>query len=456
VTFFNSDNERLAHEVISRYPRARSAAIPLLHLAQEQEGWVTPAAMVQIAELTGSTPAEVFGTASFYEMFKFHPVGKYVVNVCTNVSCQLLGGEELLQHAEASLGVRAGGTSEDGLFTLEDVECVAACTEAPCFTVNYRYFHRATTGSFDEVVADIRAGRSPIHRGAAGDDGELPEHGTLGRVRQHIPDDRRAGVEAPEDVAGAIDETVAVVMLTEVDYQSARKHDMAALTAAAHAAGALTVWDLAHSAGALPVDLTGAGADFAVGCTYKYLNGGPGAPAFIYVAPPLQNAVRPALSGWLGHEAPFAFDLDYRPDTGINRMRIGTPPVLAMAALEAALDIWDGVDMAELRAESIALSELFIGLVDRRCPTVTLASPRNPATRGAHVALRHPEGYAIMQALIARDVIGDFRAPDVMRFGFTPMYLNPDNIHHAVDVLAGILDNRLWDRPEYRKKAAVT
>ena len=263
-------------------------------------------------------------------------------------------------------------------------------------------------------------------------------------------------VVAPEDVAGAIDETVAVVMLTEVDYQSARKHDMAALTAAAHAAGALTVWDLAHSAGALPVDLTGTGADFAVGCTYKYLNGGPGAPAFIYVAPHLQNTVRPALSGWLGHEAPFAFDLDYRPDTGINRMRIGTPPVLAMAALEAALDIWEGVDMAELRSESIALSELFIGLVDRRCPTVTLASPRNPATRGAHVALRHPEGYAIMQALIARDVIGDFRAPDVMRFGFTPMYLEPDNIHHAVDVLADILDNRLWDRPEYRKKAAVT
>jgi NADH-quinone oxidoreductase subunit E len=159
--------------------------------------------MVQIAELIGSTPAEVLGTASFYEMFKFHPVGRYVVNVCTNISCQLLGGEELLEHAETSLGVRAGGTSEDGLFTLEDVECVAACTEAPCFTVNYRYFHRATTGSFDEVVADIRAGRSPMQRGGAGDDGDLPEHGTLGRVRQHISDDRRAGVEAPENVTGA-------------------------------------------------------------------------------------------------------------------------------------------------------------------------------------------------------------------------------------------------------------
>ena len=202
MTFFDPGNERLAREVIARYPRPRSAAIPLLHLAQEQEGWVTPAAMVQIAELTGTTPAEVLGTASFYEMFKFHAVGKYVVNVCTNVSCQLLGGEELLHHAEASLGVRAGGTSDDGLFTVEDVECVAACTEAPCFTVNYRYFHRATTETFDEVVADIRAGRSPIGRGAAGDDGELPEHGILGRVRQHIPDDRRAGTPPPEQVTG--------------------------------------------------------------------------------------------------------------------------------------------------------------------------------------------------------------------------------------------------------------
>ncbi len=263
-------------------------------------------------------------------------------------------------------------------------------------------------------------------------------------------------VVAPEDVAGALDETVAVLMLTEVDYQTARKHDMAALTAKAHAVGALAVWDLAHSAGAVPVDVTAAGADFAVGCTYKYLNAGPGAPAFIYVAPHLQDAVRPALSGWLGHEAPFAFDLDYRPDTGINRMRIGTPPVIAMAALEAALDVWDGVDMADVRAQSTALSGMFIREVEARCPEVAIASPRDPAERGAHVALRHPEGYAVMQALIARNVIGDFRAPDVMRFGFTPLYLDENDVRHAVDVLADVLDNRLWDRPEYRAKAAVT
>ena len=201
--WFTEANARTAAEIIARYPRPRSAVIPLLHLAQEQEGWITRDAMREIAELTGTTPAEVLGTGSFYEMFKFHPVGSYVVNVCTNISCQLLGGEELLHHAEETLGVKAGGTSDDGLFTVEGVECVAACTEAPCFTVNYRYFHRAGADTFDEVVADIRAGRSPIERGAAGDAGELPVHGTLGRVRQQVPEDRRAGVVPPEQVEGA-------------------------------------------------------------------------------------------------------------------------------------------------------------------------------------------------------------------------------------------------------------
>ncbi len=202
MSWFDAANERIAREILARYPKPKSAVIPLLHLAQEQEGWVTPDAMTEIAEMTGTTAAEVLGTASFYEMFKFHPVGKYVVNVCTNVSCQLLGGEELLDHVESTLGVRAGGTTDDGLFTVEDVECVAACTEAPCFTVNYRYFHRADVDILNEVVADIRAGRSPLVRGAAGDGGELPEHGTLGRVRQHVTADRLAGVVAPEQVDG--------------------------------------------------------------------------------------------------------------------------------------------------------------------------------------------------------------------------------------------------------------
>ncbi|MBT6371537.1 MAG: NAD(P)H-dependent oxidoreductase subunit E [Acidimicrobiaceae bacterium] len=202
MSWFDASHERIAREILARYPKPKSAVIPLLHLAQEQEGWITPDAMAEIAAMTGTTAAEVLGTGSFYEMFKFHPVGRYVVNVCTNVSCQLLGGEELLEHAESTLGVRAGGTTDDGLFTVEDVECVAACTEAPCFTVNYRYFHRADTDTFDEVVADLRAGRSPLVRGASGDGGDIPDHGTLGRVRQHVPDDRRAGVVPPEDVTG--------------------------------------------------------------------------------------------------------------------------------------------------------------------------------------------------------------------------------------------------------------
>ena len=187
-------NVALAREIIARYPRAKSALIPVLHLAQEQDGHLTDEAMRHIAELTDTTPAEVRGTASFYEMFKFHRVGTYVVNVCTNISCLVLGGEELLHHAEEKLGVKAGGTTADGMFTLEDVECIAGCTEAPCVQVNYRYRHRVTTDDLDELIDDIRAGRT-------GD--EFPEHGTLARVRQSIPAGRMAGVTAPEDAREA-------------------------------------------------------------------------------------------------------------------------------------------------------------------------------------------------------------------------------------------------------------
>ncbi|MDG1367021.1 MAG: NAD(P)H-dependent oxidoreductase subunit E [Acidimicrobiales bacterium] len=188
MSYFTPDNLAIADEIISRYPVAKSALIPLLHLAQEQEGWVTDAAMRQIAELTDTTPAEVKGTGSFYEMFKFHPVGKYMVNVCTNLSCQLLGGEELLAHAEKTLGVKAGGTTADGMFTIEDVECIAACTEAPCLQVNYRYRLRVTDEDFDDLIDDIRNSRAD----------DIPEHGTLGRVRQHIPVDAMAGIVPPE------------------------------------------------------------------------------------------------------------------------------------------------------------------------------------------------------------------------------------------------------------------
>ncbi|MEL6887754.1 MAG: kynureninase [Pseudomonadota bacterium] len=261
---------------------------------------------------------------------------------------------------------------------------------------------------------------------------------------------------APEAVAEAITDDVAVVLLTQVDYRTGRMHDMEALTARAHAAGAVMVWDLAHSAGAVPVDLAACGCEFAVGCTYKYLNGGPGAPAFIYVRADLADTVEPVLAGWLGHDAPFDFDLAYRPAAGVGRMRVGTPPVIQMAALEAALEVWDGVDMSALRAASVALQELFIAEVEARVPALTLASPRAAAQRGSQVSFAFEHGYAAMQALIARGVIGDFRSPDIMRFGFTPLYLDEGDVRAAVDHIAAVMQGRLWDDPVYQTRAAVT
>ncbi|WP_407049756.1 kynureninase [Methyloraptor flagellatus] len=261
---------------------------------------------------------------------------------------------------------------------------------------------------------------------------------------------------APEAIEDALTEEVAVLYITEVDYRTGRKHDMAGLTAKAHALGIVTVWDLAHSAGALPVDLAGAGADFAAGCTYKYLNGGPGAPAFLYVAPRHAERARAALSGWMGHAKPFAFDLGYRPAGGVERMRVGTPPVLALAALEASLDIWDRVDIAEVRARSIALCDLFIAEVERRCPSLRLVTPRDPASRGSQVSFAFEGGYAAMQALIAQGVIGDFRAPDIMRFGFTPLYIGEVEVVRAAEILEAIIRDEVWRRPEFAVVNAVT
>jgi kynureninase len=298
---------------------------------------------------------------------------------------------------------------------------------------------------------------NPARRVILSDSGNFPSDLYIadGLLRS-LARDHELRIVDPEDVEDAIDETVAVAMLTEVDYRTGRLHDMKALTHKAHAAGALTMWDLAHSAGAVPVDLTGAGADFAVGCTYKYLNGGPGAPAFIYVAPRHVERIRPALSGWMGHQSPFAFDLDYRAGPGIERLRVGTPPVIAMAALDAALDVWDGVSMRDVRAASIALADLFIRKIEARCPQLTLASPRDGNRRGSQVSFRHGDGYAIMQALIARGVIGDFRSPDMMRFGFTPLYIGETEVRAAVDIIGDVMVNRRWDAPEYRRKAIVT
>ena len=260
----------------------------------------------------------------------------------------------------------------------------------------------------------------------------------------------------PDEVGDAIDETVAVTLLTEVDYRTGRLHDMAALTARAHAAGAVTVWDLAHSAGAIPVDVAGSGADFAVGCTYKYLNGGPGAPAFLYVADRHAEAAQPILQGWLGHDAPFAFDRDYRPARGAERMRVGTPPIVALAILDAALDAWEGVDLRDVRARSIGLSELFVEKVERSCPELRLASPRDPHARGSQVSFRHPQAYAVMQALISRGVIGDFRAPDLLRFGFTPLYIGEGEVMQAAEALGSVLADGSWDRPEFHRRLGVT
>ena len=272
---------------------------------------------------------------------------------------------------------------------------------------------------------------------------------TLGR-------DHEIRLAAPADIAGALDESVAVLMLTEVDYRTGRRHDMGRLTEAAHAAGALTIWDLAHSAGALPIDLDAAGADFAVGCTYKYLNAGPGAPAFIYVSPEHVGHVRPALSGWLGHASPFAFDLDYRSGPGIERMRVGTPPIIAFAALDAALDVWDEVSIHDVRARSMELSELFIAEVEQCCPELELVSPRSAEDRGSQVSFRFEHAYPTMQALIDRGVIGDFRAPDVMRFGIAPLYLDATDMIRAAEILGEIVAERLWDRPQYQERRAVT
>ena len=260
----------------------------------------------------------------------------------------------------------------------------------------------------------------------------------------------------PEDVLGAVDNTVAVVMLTQVDYRTGRMHDIKAITQAVQSQGAVMLWDLAHSAGAVEVDLAGSKCEFAIGCTYKYLNGGPGAPAFIYVSGDLADTVQPALSGWLGHRKPFDFEMKYKAGAGIERMRVGTPPVIQLTALEVAMELWEDVDMAQLRAASVELQEQFIAQVERDVPSLTLASPRDSAQRGSQVSFRFHEGYAAMQAVIDRGVIGDFRAPDIMRFGFTPMYLDSGDISAAVAIIADVMNNDLWDVDKYKVRSKVT
>ncbi|MGA1770607.1 MAG: kynureninase [Steroidobacteraceae bacterium] len=273
--------------------------------------------------------------------------------------------------------------------------------------------------------------------------------GLTGTRYEVVPADR---------LLGRLDESIAVLTLTHVNYRSAAIHDLAAITRAAHDAGALVAWDLSHSVGSVPVDLESAGVDFAVGCGYKFLNGGPGAPAFVYVARRHQALAPAVLSGWLGHREPFAFDETYQPDPGIGRFRCGTPPILSLMALEEGVDLLLEADQAALRRKQSALSRLFIELVDSHCEGLgfTLASPREDERRGGHVSLRHPHGFAIMQALKARGVIGDFRGPDILRFGIAPLYLSFGDMYEAVTRLVNVMREAEWRRPEFNRRASVT
>ncbi|MGB9990833.1 kynureninase [Pseudoduganella rhizocola] len=254
-------------------------------------------------------------------------------------------------------------------------------------------------------------------------------------------------VDTPEEIPGALGADTAVLMLTHVNYRSGYQHDMAALSALARQHGAVTVWDLAHSAGAVPVDLNRDGADFAIGCTYKYLNGGPGAPAFIWVPQRHQAQFRQPLSGWWGHAAPFAMAPHFAPTDGIGRALCGTQPIVSLAMVECGLEIFAQTSMAAIREKSLALTDLFIALVEARCAghPLELVTPREHARRGSQVSFAHPHGYAVMAALIARGVIGDYREPHIMRFGFTPLYTSFADVWDAVEILKQILDNKAYD-----------
>jgi kynureninase len=267
----------------------------------------------------------------------------------------------------------------------------------------------------------------------------------------------------PADPVAAVDDDTALLTLTHVDFRTGAMYDLPAVTAAAHERGALVQWDLCHSVGAVPVDLTGADADLAVGCTYKYLNGGPGSPAFAWVARRHQADLRQPITGWIGHEAPFAMQRDYVPAPGIARMASGTPPVLALSALDAALEAFDGVAMADLRAASLSLTGLFLRLLDERraeLPGVEVVTPRAESRRGSQVSFRHPDAYGVVQALIARGVIGDFRddgdRPGIARFGLAPLYVRHVDVWDTVDHLVKVLARQEHRDPAYAARHAVT
>ena len=262
----------------------------------------------------------------------------------------------------------------------------------------------------------------------------------------------------PGQVDACIDDDVAVVCLTHVNFKSGAMHDLVETTRRTHDVGAVSVWDLSHSAGSVPIDLGEAGVDLATGCGYKFLNGGPGAPSFLYVNRRWHDRLAQPLTGWLGHASPFDFSVDYEPAPGVARVLCGTPPILSMASLDAALEIFDDVDMRQVREKSMRLGEIFLQLVRTRCGShgFSVVCPRDPERRGSQVCLAHPEGYRIVRALVDRGVVGDFRAPDVLRFGLTPLYQRYVDVWDAVEILREVMDEGLWRDPAYERRDLVT
>lgn len=309
-----------------------------------------------------------------------------------------------------------------------------------------------STHLFKALVAALRA--NPDRHTVLSEAGNFPTDLHIAEGAVACVPGARLKVVARADLAEALDEDTAVLLLTHVHYKTGERFDMTAWTARAHDAGALMLWDLSHSVGAVPIDLNGADADLAVGCTYKYLNGGPGAPAFLYVAKRWQDTLASPLSGWMGHAAPFAFEDAYRPAPGMKRWLAGTPAMLSTAALETALDLWAGIDQHAVAAKSARLFDILAAAGDAL--GLDCVSPRDPAQRGSHISFRHPHAHAITQALIAHGVIGDFRDPDILRLGLTPLYLSHEDVWRAGDILREIIIDQSWKDPRFATRLAVT
>ncbi len=309
-----------------------------------------------------------------------------------------------------------------------------------------------STHLFKALVAALRA--NPDRHTVLSESGNFPTDLHIAEGAVACVPGARLKVVARADLAEALDDDTAVLLLTHVHYKTGERFDMTAWTARAQAAGALMLWDLSHSVGAVPIDLTGAGADLAVGCTYKYLNGGPGAPAFLYVAKRWQETLASPLSGWMGHAAPFAFEDAYRPAPGMKRWLAGTPAMLSTAALEAALDLWADIDQHAVATKSAQLFDILAAAGDAL--GLECVSPRDPAKRGSHISFRHPDAYALTQAMIARGVIGDFRDPDILRLGLTPLYLSHEDVWRAGEILRKVIETGEWRAPQYSQRLAVT